>query len=170
MPSMGLLPALGPNLWPRMRKISSLIQWAVCFLAYVSVLTTDEATRAQLAYACLILSEAQAHSGGGWLDYDRAFRQLRAANQSIPWESLDSGLYARLILSRRGGTNTFCTTCHAKDHTASECALAFTLQSAQSTSGSLPVNQGRRRGDLVCLSWNRESCFFPGSCNYRHVC
>lgn len=37
----------------------------------------DQTTRDMLAYGQLIVWEAQRHGGGGWLDYDRVFRQHR---------------------------------------------------------------------------------------------
>ena len=70
---------------PRLREVSTPLSWACCFLAYVAIATSDPVTRDQLAYACLILGEAQSQGGSGWLHYDRAFRQLKVADPTLPW-------------------------------------------------------------------------------------
>ncbi len=40
---------------PRLREVATLPSWLYCFLAYVSVLTTDPAIRDRLTYARLII-------------------------------------------------------------------------------------------------------------------
>ena len=65
---------------PRMREITSLPTWCHCFLAYTAAMTSDPATRDQLAYARLIIQQAQHQNGLGWMDYDKAFRQQMAAD------------------------------------------------------------------------------------------
>ena len=60
---------------PRLRNVSTLPSWLYCFLAYMAVCTGDAHTRSMLAYAHLIIMEAQRHGGSGWLDYDRVFRR-----------------------------------------------------------------------------------------------
>lgn len=56
----------------RLREVTSLATWYYCFLA---ITTADPTTRDQLAYAWLIIREAQRHWGSGWLEYDCTFRQ-----------------------------------------------------------------------------------------------
>jgi hypothetical protein len=56
---------------------------ATVFLAYAAAMTSDPVTRDQLAYARLIIQQAQRQSGHGWMDYDRAFRQQIAADHSL---------------------------------------------------------------------------------------
>ncbi len=73
---------LGPNR-PRLRDVSSLLTWCYYFLGYMAIRTTDPSTREQLAYACLLIKEAQCHGGQGWLDYDRAFRQQAEGDPSL---------------------------------------------------------------------------------------
>ena len=72
---------LGPAR-PRLREVSSLPMWCYCFLGYMAI-TSDPATRDQLAYARLIIREAQRHGGLGWLNYDRAFRQQAVGDPSL---------------------------------------------------------------------------------------
>lgn len=182
-PGLCALSSSGQAPRPRLREVVSPVSWIVCFMAYMAVLTKDPVTKAQLAYARFILCEAQCRGGTGWIEYDRAFRQLRAVNTQMPWESLDPGLYSRLILGRQVGTSTFCVLCQASDHTASSCALALiqqpTLPSVQeatlpavSTAPQLPNNRGvrRRPRQFICISWNKGSCSYPGTCVYRHIC
>ena len=57
-----------------LREVSSLITWFHCFLGFMAVSTSDSKTRDQLAYARLLIKEAQHQGGQGWIDYDRAFR------------------------------------------------------------------------------------------------
>ena len=51
---------------PRLREITSLPTWCYCFLGYMALRTSDPATRDQLAYARLLIKEAQRHGGLGW--------------------------------------------------------------------------------------------------------
>ena len=111
---------------PRLREVTSLASWCYCFLGYMAALTTDSTTRNQLAYAHLIVREAQRHGGLAWLDYDRAFRQQAAVDPTIPWNTLNPGLQAATMLSQRSpGPSTFCTLCRMVDHSRAQCALQF---------------------------------------------
>ena len=134
--------AIGP-LGPartRPREVTTLHIWCYCFLAYIGMHTTDATTRDQLAYARLIIKEAQRHGGLGWLDYDRAFRQQAEADRAIRWNTLLPGLQASTILGRpaisgqRGGPYTrFCTLCREVDHNRVQCALACLEPAGQGT-------------------------------------
>lgn len=159
---------------PRLREVTSLISWCYCFLGYIAVGTLDTKTRDQLAYARLIIKEAQRHGGQGWLDYDHAFRQQVAADPSIHWNTLNPGLQASTILGQGMPTaGSFCTLCRGVDHTRPQCALAC-LQPLPGprtpTTRSYPSPPTRRRPADVCFSWNRGNCLYPGHCHYRHVC
>ena len=106
---------------PRLREVSSLATWCFCFLGYVATLTNDDSTRDQLAYARLIIRQAQAQGGLSFLDYDRAFRQQIAAAPSIRWNTINSSLLASTSLGHRSTSNhTFCTLCRAVDHTRTQ--------------------------------------------------
>ena len=163
---------LGPTR-PHLREVSSLSTWCYCFLAYVAMLTSDPQTRDQLAYARLLIKEAQRHGGAGWLDYDRAFRQQAAGDPSIRWNTLVPGLQASTILGQRSsGQGPFCTLCREADHTRAQCALACLEPSSSGPAQPSPTGQppAPRRRPRFCVSWNRGSCLFPGQCIYRHVC
>uniref|UniRef100_A0A1X7U1S3 C3H1-type domain-containing protein n=1 Tax=Amphimedon queenslandica TaxID=400682 RepID=A0A1X7U1S3_AMPQE len=150
---------------PRVREVSSPLTWIHCFMAYAAIRCKDPFTRDMLAYARLILGEAMRHGGSGWLEYDRAARQQRAIDPTKPWNVLDPGLHSALVLSRGSAASVKrCSLCHGADHTASQCALA-SLEHTPSQPWTTP-----RRQSLVCVSWNRGTCSFPGTCSYRHVC
>lgn len=48
---------------PCLREIMSLPMWCDCFLGYVALQNLDPVTRDQLAYARLLIKEAQQHGG-----------------------------------------------------------------------------------------------------------
>lgn len=173
----GPSPSLPGVLKPRLRDITSLSTWMYCFLAYVAVRSPDKATQDMLAYARLMIREAQRHGGTSWLDYDRVFRQQIAIDPSLRWNTLEPGIQAGTLSSRPPTTGTFCTLCREPDHSASACALAY-LQ-PQNPAVSTPTrmldtprysrrNTPSRQG--ICISWNRGRCIFPNTCTYRHTC
>ena len=157
---------------PRLREVTNLITWCYCFMGFIATSTADQKTRDQLAYARLIIREAQRHGGQGWLDYDHAFRQQVAADPTIPWNILNPSLQASTILGR-GGTNSgsFCSLCRGVDHSRNQCALS-SLHQRESWPMQPPRQFPPRRrlqGD-ICISWNNGACIYPGQCHYRHVC
>ena len=115
---------------PHLREVVTPLSWACCFLAYVAIAMSDPVMRDQLAYARLILGEAQAQGGSGWLHYDRAFRQLKVANPTLPWNTLEPGLHTKLVLGQRSGTPTFCSICHESDHDAALLCIDTSLRPA----------------------------------------
>ena len=159
-----LLPVLSR---PKLREVSTLPTWISCFLSYLAVATTDNATRDKLAYAVLIVKEAMRHGGQGWLEYDKLFRQQAAIDPTLPWNCIHAGLQATTILGQRAtGQGTFCSVCQECDHTVAQCALAQLQQpTTRSATGSLARNATR-----ICTSWNDGACTYPGSCSFRHVC
>jgi hypothetical protein len=156
---------------PRLREVTSLSTWCYCFLGYAAILTSDPTTRDQLAYTRLMIREALRHGGAGWLDYDRAFRQQAAADPSLRWNTLLPALQASTMLGLAppGQGATFCTLCREVDHTRAQCALLCLHPPAARPLTTLPTTP-RRKSDNVCISWNRGSCIFPGTCVYRHIC
>ena len=58
---------------PQLCEVTSLPSWIYCFLTYLAVRSSDQATRERLIYAKLLVREALRHGGRGWLDYDRLF-------------------------------------------------------------------------------------------------
>ena len=174
---------------PRLWEIDSPLTWVSCFLAYAAVCTHDVGTRDLLTYGRLVVREAQCHSGPGWLEYDRLFRQHAALSPSTAWNELNPSLHASTILSYRAGPGQTCSICHEPDHSASLCAMQA-LQSQPTSSVTLPVTPrplfGNSAGSVaagspirrlphqetlerICVSWNRGRCSFA-SCKFRHIC
>lgn len=73
------LQTLPGALKPRLRDVVSLPSWMYCFLAYVAIRSRDPATRDMLAYARLLIREAQRHGGsGGWTMIGYSGNRLRS--------------------------------------------------------------------------------------------
>lgn len=174
VPGLSTVQMLGPTR-PRLREVSSILTWCYCFLGYMAIRTTDMATRDQLAYARLLIQEAQRHGGQGWRDYDRAFRQQAAADPLLRWNTLNPSLQASTMLGcRPSGQGNFCTLCRGVDHAQAQCALTC-LQPSATVATTVPrtAGLGRRRPESsgrTCISWNRGTCLFQGTCTYKHVC
>ena len=177
---------------PRLREIDSPLTWVSCFLAYAAVKTTDQTTRNLLTYGRLVIREAQRHSGPGWLEYDRIFRQHAALSPSTVWHEVNPSLHASTVLSYRTGLGQVCKICHELDHTAEICAMQVLQPTPPATSvapqpvlprpqptsrlGVSPSAAGPMRRPVrpetlerICVSWNKGRCSFP-SCNFRHIC
>ena len=162
------LPQFGANR-PQLREVSSLTTWCYCFLGYMAIHTADPTTRDQLAYARLIIREAQRHGGKGWLDYDRSFRQQAAIDPLTRWNTLSPGLLASTVLCQRAQRGTqFCTLCREVDHTMLQCALYYCY--SPNTCSAPPTPMVRSRRDNICTSWNQGACIYPGSCSFTHIC
>jgi hypothetical protein len=171
---------------PRLREISSMASWLYCFMAYAALLCPDQETRDRLAYARLIIREAQRHGGQGWLDYDRVFRQQAAIDPTIRWNVIHPAIQASTLFGAphpSGGpqgpavqAGTFCTLCRGVDHPAASCALAYLQPQTPGnpTSSQVPPRPPRKRAMVashsLCISWNRGRCLYPGSCTFRHIC
>ena len=156
----GLSPAhmLGPAR-PRWREVSSLVTWWYCFMGYMAIRSSDPTTRNQLAYARLLIKEAQRNGGLGWLHYDRAFRQQAVADPSLAWNTLSQGLQASTMFHQQtAGQKSFCTLCQA------QCALACLQPPATSTPAVPRTSQPpptKRRPETalrICISWNMGAC------------
>lgn len=174
------LPALPGVLRPSLREVTSLPSWIYCFLAYIAMRAPDQTTRDMLAYARLVVREAQRHGGSSWLDYDRVFRQQAALDPTMRWNTLQPGIQAATLTGRATGRGTFCTLCREPDHMADRCALAYLQQPVQQPgqTGQYPQAPARQRfpprrrpdSNSICLSWNKGNCLYPGRCAFRHVC
>lgn len=169
--SLGL-SAIPVSSRPRVREVSSLPSWVVCFMTFLAVGTTDPVTRERLAYAVLIVREAMRHGGLGWLEYDRLFRQQAALNPSLVWNTIHPSLQATTILSQRQEgslSGTACSICMECDHVAAQCAMAQ-LQQQIIRSQQPRVSSASGSSYKICSSWNEGACSHPGVCSFRHVC
>ena len=68
----------------RLREIRNPLLWASCFLSFLAVKTEDLVARVLAAYGMIVLQLAMKHGGCGWMSYDTAFRQQKAAGAAIP--------------------------------------------------------------------------------------
>ena len=183
------LPALPGVMKPKLREITSLASWLYCFLAYAALRCPDQATRDRLAYARLIVHEAQRHGGQGWREYDRVFRQQAALDHTLKWNELHPAIQASTLFNCRPGaaalvngqspsTGMFCSVCRGVDHTAVQCALAYQqpgpATGSSTVDGLQPPRPAKKRATVaahsLCISWNRGKCIFPSSCTFRHIC
>ena len=173
------IPRLPGILKSRLREVTSLTSWMFAFFAYVAILSDDTTTRNMLAYARLVIREAQRHGGNGWIAYDKVFRQQVAIDSTLQWNTIHPGIQASTLLGQTPGQGVFCTLCREPDHKSMGCALSY-LQEPQSpawpimptpagTAASLKGRQSLKRRQTpeqsVCSSWNRGECMFQ-NCNY----
>ena len=130
---------------PRLREVTSLLSWCHCFLGYVATMTSDPTTRDQLAYARLLMREAQRHGGSAWLDYDRAFRQQLAVEPSNRWNIMNPSLLASTMLGQPPTPqSSFCTLCRMVYHNRSQCALAYLERPTPIVPPPRPTQPGRK--------------------------
>ena len=173
---------------PRLRDVHSPLNWVSCFLAYAEVRTPDPGTRKLLTYGRLVVREAQRHSGQGWLDYDKIFRQHAALDPGVLWQEINSSLHASTILSYRVGPSQVYSICHEPDHMAEQCAMQVLQPQRWSppsqqlmpprlhqsrlgppTAGPVRTRVRPETLERICVSWNKGRCTFP-ACNLRHIC
>ena len=121
------VPSLPGVLRPRLQEVTILSSW-MYFIAYVAMRANDQGVRDMLAYARLVIREAQRHGGSGWLDYDRVFRQQATLDPSHRWNTLHAGIQASMIVGCVAGSALLCTLCREPDHSAGQCVLSY-LQS-----------------------------------------
>ena len=174
VPGMSAVHMLGAAR-PRFREVSSLASWCYCFLGYVAMRTADPSTRDHMAYARLIIEEAQRHGGLAWLDYMIAPSGSRQPvhDPAMRWNTNSPSLQASTILGQKqAGQGSFCTLCREVDHSRAQCALVCLEPSAPSVSAASKVTtrSSTQRRYNICISWNRGVCVFPGQCSFRHVC
>ena len=171
------MPSHRGMLRPRLREVTSLPSWIYCFLAYIAIRANDQGVRDMLAYARLMVREAQRHGGSGWLDYDRVFRQQAALDTSLRWNTLHPGIQAATLVGRTAGSTLLCSICRKPDHTAGQCALSY-LQPPTGTSNApgpsvwppgprAPLRRQPESMMNICVSWNKGHCTFPGTCRFR---
>ena len=136
--------------------------------------------RDMLAYACLMISEAQRHGGSSWLDYDWVFRQQSALDPLLRWNMLHPGIQAATLVGHTAGSTLLCSIRREPDHTALQCALSY-IQPPTVTSNApgpsflspgprAPLRRWPESLANICVSWNKGRCTFPGMCRLWHVC
>ena len=167
---------------PRMREVSSLTSWTLCFVTYLAVLAEahPNLVRSRLAYLSLVISEARRIGGDGWATYDAIFRQNAAEDEAADWTRLDASLHAATFLAQSSGSRSVCPHCSASDHLPKECALRPLSNAARTSSPSLSGTHARGPHESprsrafptiipTCIRWNKGDCS-SASCRYRHSC
>ena len=132
-----------------------------------------------LAYGRLIIQVAQQHTGLGWLEYDRIFREQAAIRLDLKWNKLHTDIQGSTVLSQSSGRASMCPHCFGYDHKLEQCALLyFQPPSLPTNVPSSPrpfpcrVQTTKCPETLlrICASWNQGRCSFPNACTFRHVC
>ena len=176
------LPGLPGALRPRLRELKSLCSWVYCFQAYITIRADDPGTHHMMAYARLVVREAQHHCGRSFMAYDRVFRQQAALDPAMSWNSIHPGIQAATLWGTTPGPAQLCTLCREPNHAAGNCALMFLqrprvqpLPQRQQAAGANVHPRTRRRPHPdtmkgLCVSWNKDNCRFQPSCSYDHVC
>ena len=96
-----------------LRCVTTITSWAQCFMAYSAILLSkfpDKLVEV-MAYGKMIIKEAGRHGGEGWKVYDTLFRQMLAADKTIPWSKLNPTLYATTFLAMRDSHSCQCSIC-----------------------------------------------------------
>ena len=91
-------------------------------------------TRNLLTYSRLVILEVQWHSGSGWLQYDRIFRQHPAISPSTVWHELNPSLHRLTVLSYHADPSRVCSICHEPDNTAETSAMRVLQSTSLATS------------------------------------
>ena len=165
--------------------IGLVIMWPSCFATYVAIVsqTHPERTMEMLAYMRLMIREAHKHGGNGWLTYDAVFRRNKQGKDRA-WDVLDPSLHMAYIAGQGTGLRIPCKHCNEADHSYEDCALASLALSTKMTQQEregLPLPSPRplrlpfqaataSAPEMICISWNRGQCVFPGACSYKHTC
>lgn len=132
------------------------------------LLSSPQTRRLGTSYARLLIRESLSHDGHGWLEYDRVFRQQRALDPTLPWNTLHPGIHSGTIISQARGSSRFCSYCRESDHSNQECALVYVHSASPLPAQRVSTRHGSMQ--TICRSWNLGNCVFPGTCSYRHVC
>jgi len=153
---------------PKVKHISTILEWFQCFSVYSWVITASQPEQAQdlLGYQAVIVDARMQHEGRGWLNYDRCFRHAAAADPTAAdptrkWSSLDSDLWHMCFTSLRRRLIQ-CQYCHLTTHTSAECIWSPCQQSLVQ-----PASEAASHSSTpVCKS---SDCAFQ-ACKFQHIC
>lgn len=140
-----------PSVKKAKRQILDITTWFEAFSIFSLILGTYFPSRKDdlLKYKLLILRTFRQFSGSAWLNYDREFRELAAAERCTTWATMNVQLY-----------NFHTAGAHVRPRLA-----------ASSSSSSSKEPQGNVTAKVFCHSWNAGLCKAPNaSCRFRHVC
>ncbi len=170
---VGEKPTPPPPSKTPLRRVTNVTTWAQCFMAYAAILLSKYPDKLieVMAYGKMILKEAARHGGDGWKVYDTLFRQMLAADKTIPWSKLNPTIYATTFLAMRDThAGAQCSICIESDHKESECELATDQQQTVVTNNShaqtgpkLTQRKYRSTSTRVCRAFNFSSCALRSS-------
>ena len=122
----------------RLCEISDPLSWASCFLAFMAARVDHQETRELAAYGSIVLQLARKHAGGGWLAYDRQYRQHQAAGANLSWTDISPSLMAATVRWQKVGVaHALCVW----PLTTRERTVPLHLWNSQSPNQLFPVSQ-----------------------------
>lgn len=158
--------------------------WLPCFHQFVAAAASVRPTMTSqfMAYANTIQYE-----GDGWRAYDRAFRLKVAGHASVDWATIGLPLYTRFFTApvQRGNSCRDCGGAGPPQYLLSVgCGCGAPCghgrppyhhpQCVQgpphSASTGTPTVRPRAPTAPECTLRNNETCKFPTTCNFRHLC
>ena len=127
-----------------LQPIKSFLDWSEAWAIYAGIVAqqTPEKIGNLISYFLLLAKTYRDVHGGGWLDYDRAFRKQAAEKKDLSWSCLEPTLYLSTVLTQ---------------------GAAAANKFAQPTKGE------PKKDAPICSAWNFSTCIFL-RCKYRHVC
>ena len=127
-----------------LQPIRSFLDWSEAWAIYTGIVAQQapEKLGSLISYFLLLAKTHRDVQGGGWLDYDRAFRKQAAEKRDLSWSCLEPTLFLSTVVTQ---------------------GAAAANKSAQ------PSKFEPKKDAPVCFAWNLSSCTFP-RCKYRHVC
>ena len=127
-----------------LQPIKSFLDWSEAWAIYTGIVAqqTPEKIGSLISYFLLLAKTYRDVQGGGWLDYDRAFRKQAAEKKNLSWSCLEPTLFLSTVVTQ---------------------GAAVANKSAQ------PSKVELKKDAPVCFAWNFSACTFP-RCKYRHVC
>ena len=132
------------------KQITEIVSWVEAFTIYSLIIGKFFPNRLEdlLKYKLLILRTYRQFSGSAWLNYDREFREVAAAEKCTCWSSMNVQLY--------------------NFHTA---GAQVRPRAVATTSGDKREAQGSATSKILCHSWNAGACIAPSmACRFRHAC
>ena len=160
-----------PGALPK-RHVHDLATWMEAWTVYFAVVTsaTSERTGELLAYQSTIVDVNQRFNTSAWLDYDRRFRTLAAADNRR-WDIIDMNTYQACFTSQARPACTSCALVHPPPGPV--CPFRKPpLRPGTVSGGAIPrafQPNTFHNGRIICRNYNANRCN-TASCPRAHVC
>ena len=146
---------------------SSLATWMEAWNIYAMVMLREYPAKAieLLAYQSIICSASKSMPLHAWLEYDRKFRALAAANPTLQWDQQFSNYWLEAITARPLNPGRWpCPYCKSTAHYPENCPK-FPFQDSRK-----PSEQSSHRANdaLICGDFNRSNCTRQTH-KYQHI-